>query len=104
MEIITLKSVPRVAIVGRLSDGSDREEIRTVVWEVVAKQDNARYYGEIVQDNEPAQEQISDAIANGFFTDVTSDLDLIDKLTDDNNSLRAEMDDIYIILADIMFG
>ena len=75
MNIISKIQSTQTIITGRLSDGSDRNEIKITIYTVQIK-DSTRTL-QMIFDHDPLDEDISTRYNNNDFTDVTSDKDLI---------------------------
>lgn len=60
-KLLSLTSLEEVTYTGRFSDGSDREEHRTAVWEAVVLSDGERHTLRF-EGAEPTPQQIADAV------------------------------------------
>ena len=95
MEIISIQPETKTSIIGRFSDGSDRKIVETTTYVVEAKESYRRY--RLTFDHEPTAQEITDAIATGNYTDITTPQDVAD-------ALQAQIDTLTVMVGDIILG
>lgn len=70
MKIINITSLITPIIVGRMSDGSDRQVLEITTWQVEVEQDGRVFA--LTFDHEPTEQEITDALEQGQGQEVVT--------------------------------
>ena len=97
MEIISKTSSTKTVVIGRMSDGSDRQETQVTTYNV--KVSNSGKTLEMEFDHNPSNEDIMECISVGNFKDITTLEDQIAQLKEDNLAFKEDNLIIMEVLA-----
>ncbi len=95
MDIISVQPRTEISIIGRLSDGSDRQTVQTTSYIVETKENYRRY--RLTFDHNPAEQEIADAVAAGNYEDITAPQDIAE-------GLQAQIDTLTVMVGDMILG
>lgn len=85
MQIIDKNVETTSTVIGRFSDGSDRQEVVIPKYKVKIESDDRFYI--LTFDHDPTEQEVQDAFSVGQFTEVTTVEDLAIKLADTRERL-----------------